>query len=116
MDRVHKRLVQIAVEMSNRVRNKHCLDALSFGGLFVFLSIHAMLKIAFDSDQSPRLHWKVQAGLPAGLNLYYNLPTVYPQGQSGYAHKAVARPLGVSRFCVFQQNRPYARGKPRAPS
>ena len=111
MDRVHKRLVLIAVEMSNQVRNKPCSDALSFGGLLVFLGIQTLLGFAFDADQHPRFHWKVQAGLPTGLNLNNNLPTVHPQGQSGYAHKAVACQCDASRFCVLQPIWPRIRGR-----
>ncbi len=96
--------------MSSLIINKACLNTPSFGGLLFFLGIQTLLGFAFEADQPARLHWKVQAGLPAGLNLYYNLPTVHPQGQSGYAHKAVARLLDASRFCVLKKTWPLARG------
>ena len=84
---------------------------LSFGGLWVFLGIQGFFSYSIESDQNSTSLLKVQAGLPTGLNFYFNLPTVHPQGQSGYAHKAVAYPLGASRFCVLRQSRPHIRGR-----
>ena len=87
----------------------------SIGGLLVFLGITALRRYALASDHDPRLLWEFQVGQPADLNLHFNRPTVFPQGQSGHAHKAVARPLGASRFCVLRV-RPHARDRPQAPS
>jgi len=83
----------------------------SFGGLWVFLGIQGLFVYSIESDQNSSSLLKVQAGLPAGLNFYFNPPTVHPQGQSGYAHKAVVRPLGASRFCVLRRSLPHIRDR-----
>lgn len=102
--------------MSSLVKNMACSNMHSFGVLLVFLGIRTWLQYALEPEQQPRLLLRVQTGLPAGLNLCYNLPTVIPQGQSGNARKAVARLDGGSRFCVFRFRLPHSRGRPRAPS
>lgn len=81
------------------------------GGLFVFLGIRTLVSYVSKSDQNPSLLLKIQAGQLAGLNLSFNPPTVHPQDQSGYAHKAVAHPMGVSRFCVLRLFWPHIRGR-----
>ena len=102
--------------MSSLVKNMACSNTHSFGGLLVIFGIRTLLQYAFESEHHPRPLLKVQTGLPAGLNLYHNLPTGIPQGQSGDVHKAVARRDGGSRFCVFRFSLPHSRGRPRAPS
>lgn len=84
---------------------------LSLGGLWVFLGIRTLVQYAFESDQSPKLHLEVQAGLTAGLNLPVNPPTVFALGQSGNAHRAVAPLEGASRFCALRRFWPYIRGR-----
>jgi len=93
-------------------KNHSFLDQPSFRGLLVFLSIRTWWHVAFESDQNPHNLLKVQTGLPAGLNLYFNLPTANLQAQSGYAYKAVVRPKGVLRFCILKPRMPRSRGRP----
>ena len=90
---------------------KHPVVQRSNGGLFAFWVIRTILQVVIKSDQNPPLLLKVQAGQPAGLNLYHNLPTANLQGQIGYACKAVAHPLGASRFCALSLFWPYIRGR-----
>lgn len=99
------------MRMSSLVHNDMGLGRLSFGGLWVFLGIRTLVQYAFESDQSPKLHLEVQAGLSTGLNLPVNPPAVCLQGQSGNAHRAVAPLVGASRFCVLRRFWPYIRGR-----
>ncbi len=110
-DRVETYSALIVLTMSSLVKNQAGPGKLSLGGLWVFLGIRSLLQYAFEPDQNPGLFLKLQAGLPTGLNLYRNPPTVFPQGQSGYAHKAVACPSDASRFCVLRYFWPYIRGR-----
>ncbi len=77
----------------------------------MFWQVWLMLQLTSGSTIYSSNASGVQVGLPAGLNLYYNLPTVHPQGQSGYAHKAVACLMDASRFCVLQLIWPRIRGR-----
>ena len=97
--------------MSRHIESQPCSIMPSIGGLLVFLGIRALLQYTFESDQNPRRFMEIQAGQSVGLNLYFNPPTVHPQCLSGYAHKAVARPLGASRFCVLRQSLPHIRDR-----
>ena len=97
--------------MSRSKESLACSTMPSKGGLLVFLNLRALIAYTITLAQNPTLHLKIQAGQPAGLNLHFNPPTVYPQRQPGDAHKAVAYPLGTSRFCVFAGFWPYIRGR-----
>jgi len=97
--------------MSNKYKKSAGSETRSFGGLSAFLGVLALLRYAFESDRNPRHFLEIQAGQSVGLNLYFNPPTVHPQCQSGYAHKAAAYPLGALRFCVLRRFWPYIRGR-----
>lgn len=101
----------MVLEMSNQFTKSKGLNMLSFRGLLVFLGVRALLKYTIESDQNPRRFLEIQAGQPAGLNLHFNPPTVFPQGQFGNAHKAVVYPLDASRFCVLRRFWPAIRGR-----
>ncbi len=97
--------------MASQIKSQSSLEQPFQEGLLTFLAMWFWTQYAFEPSKATRIHLKVQAGFPAGLNLYFNLPTVFPQGHYGNSHKAVARPSGASRFCVFKRLWPFIRGR-----
>ncbi len=97
--------------MSRHIESQPCSIMPSIGGLLVFLGIRALLQYTFESGQNPRRFMEIQTGQSVGLNLYFNPPTVNPQGQSGSSAQSALPFYSATRFCISDWIWPFIRGR-----